>query len=227
MAMVKLNRRKKKPSGRGLLVLALWLVLIAQPTTGQELVNCLLASVDHQPVTSFDLEVLKTFQLLPGENTPSLTAAERLDRYIDVLLVLRLTREQLQVSQEEVRTELDRLRERLGSELFEQKCLALGLKPEDLEGYLQDKILFEKVIGTRFNQRLYVSLKEIEDYYQQVYMPEQRAAGKTPAELVSVLDEIESRLQARRREERVKEWTGELKQRAEIVVYADCLNRIK
>lgn len=225
--MVKLKLRKKKTFGRGLPVLALWLILMAQTTTGQELVNCLLASVDHQPVTAFDLEILKTFQLLPGENAPSLTAEERLNRYIDVLLVLRLTREQLQVNQDEVRAELNRLRERLGSELFEQKCLALGLKPEDLEGYLQDKILFERVIGTRFNQRLYVSLKEIEDYYQQVYVLEQREAGKTPPELVTVLDEIESRLQARRREERVKEWTGELRQRAEIVVYADCLNRIK
>ncbi len=225
--MAKLKRMKKKPSGWGLPVLALWLILMAQTTAGQELVNCLLASVDHQPVTAFDLEVLKAFQLLSGENVQALTAEERLNRYIDVLLVLRLAREQLQVNQDEVQAELDRLRERLGSELFEQKCLALGLKPEDLEGYLQDKILFEKVIGTRFNQRLYVSLKEIEDYYQQVYVPEQRAAGRTPPELVTVLDEIESRLQVKRREERVKEWTGELRQRAEIVVYTDCLNRIK
>jgi len=200
---------------------------MARPAAGQEMLNCLVASVDHIPVTAFDLEVLKTFELLPGGNTGALTAEERLNRYIDVLLVLRLTREQLQVSQEEVRAELDRLREYLGPEILEQKCQLLGLKPEDLGNYLQDKILFEKVVGTRFNQRLYVSLKEIEDFYQKVYVPEQRAAGRTAPELVTVLDEIEARLQARRREERVREWTGELRQRAEVVVYTDCLNRIK
>lgn len=101
------------------------------------------------------------------------------------------------------------MKARLGTEVLEEKCRLLGLKPEDLGSYLQDKILFEKVIGTRFNQRLYVSLKEIEDYYQQVYLPEQKAAGRTPPELVNVLDEIEARLQARRREERVREWTRE------------------
>ncbi|MCX8159679.1 MAG: hypothetical protein N3G18_01955 [Candidatus Saccharicenans sp.] len=219
--------RTKVVAGRWLVILAILLVLMTRPVAGQELLNCLVASVDHVPVTAFDLEVVKTFDLLPGGDAVALAAEERLNRYIDLLLVLRLTREQLQVSQEEVRAELDRLREQLGPEVLEQRCRLLGLKPEDLTSYLQDKILFEKVIGTRFNQRLYVSLKEIEDYYQQVYVPEQKAAGRTPAELVTVLDEIEARLQARRREERVKEWTGELRQRAEIVIYADCLSRIK
>lgn len=225
--MVKAMSRKNKKKSWWPRILFIWLFLMARPAAGQEMLNCLVASVDHIPVTAFDLEVLKTFELLPGGNTGALTAEERLNRYIDVLLVLRLTREQLQVSQEEVRAELDRLREYLGPEILEQKCQLLGLKPEDLGNYLQDKILFEKVVGTRFNQRLYVSLKEIEDFYQKVYVPEQRAAGRTAPELVTVLDEIEARLQARRREERVREWTGELRQRAEVVVYTDCLNRIK
>ncbi len=222
--MVMINMKR---AGRWLQVLSLLLLLLGRPAAGQELLNCLVASVDHIPVTAFDLEVLKNFELLPGGGTEVLTAEERLERYIDVLLVLRLTREQLQVSQEEVGAELERLKGRLGPEVLEQRCRLLGLKPEDLGSYLQDKILFEKVIGTRFNQRLYVSLKEIEDYYQQVYLPEQKAAGRTPMELVNVLDEIEARLQTRRREERVREWTRELRQRAEIVVYGDCLNHIK
>ncbi len=221
--MVTMNNKR---AGRWTPLLAL-LLLLLHPADGQELLNCLVASVDHIPVTAFDLEVLEKFDLLPGGNAGALTVGERLDRYIEVLLVLRLTREQLQISQEEVRVELERLKERLGPEVLEQRCHLLGLKPEDLSGYLQDKILFEKVMGTRFNQRLYVSLKEIEDYYLQVYVPEQKAAGRTPPELVTVLDEIEARLQASRRQKRVKEWTGELRQRAEIVVYEDCLNRIK
>lgn len=206
--MVEVMATMKKKRGKWWLpALPLLLLLLVSPAAGQELLNCLVASVDHIPVTAFDLEVLKNFELLPGGNAEALTVEERLNRYIDVLLVLRLTREQLQVSPEEIGAELERLKARLGTEVLEEKCRLLGLKPEDLGSYLQDKILFEKVIGTRFNQRLYVSLKEIEDYYQQVYLPEQKAAGRTPPELVNVLDEIEARLQARRREERVREWT--------------------
>ncbi|MGB9907629.1 MAG: hypothetical protein ACPLRR_09640 [Candidatus Saccharicenans sp.] len=219
---------RQKFSGAWKAALLVWLLfMVMAQGRGQELLNCLVASVDNIPVTWFDLEVVKAFNLLPGTNNDSLAAEDRLEKYIDVLLVLRLTREQLQVTQEEVRAELERLRKGLGEEVFDSRCRALGLKPEDLTGYLQDKILFEKVIGTRFNQRLYVSLKEIEDYYQKVYLPEQKATGRTPAELVTVLDEIEARLQTRLREQRVKEWTHELRQRAEIAIFPECLKKIR
>ena len=52
-------------------------------------------------------------------------------------------------------------------------------------------------------------------------------AGQTPAELVTVLDEIEARLQNKLREERVKEWTRELRQRAEIAIFPECLKKIR
>jgi DNA-binding transcriptional MerR regulator len=194
---------------------------------GQDMVNCLVARVNSIPVSWFDLKVMESFGLLSNSGEVPLSTEERLDLYIDRLLVLRLAREQLQVSQEEIKTELNHLRNRLGSEMLEKKCQALGMKETDLVSYLQDKILFEKVIRTRFNQKLYVSLKEIEDYYEQVYVPEQEAEGKTPPELVAVLDEIEARLQNQRRQQQVKDWTRELRQRAEITIYSDCLNKIK
>ncbi|MBC7349086.1 MAG: hypothetical protein H5U05_03845 [Candidatus Aminicenantes bacterium] len=225
--MFKKATRKKICGARWAGLLALLFFMVIGPGSGQELLNCLVASVDNIPVTWFDLEVLKAFNLLPGTNNESLSAEDRLEKYIDVLLVLRLTREQLQVTPEEVGAELERLKNSLGAGEFDSRCQALGLKQEDLTGYIQDKILFEKVIGTRFNQRLYVSLKEIEDYYQQVYVSEQIAAGKTPAELVTVLDEIEARLQNKLREARVKEWTRELRQRAEIAVFPECLQKIR
>lgn len=224
--LIKITRKKISGPGQAGL-LAFFLLVVIMPGKGQEQINCLVASVDNIPVTWFDLEVLKAFNLLPGTTDGSLTAEDRLEKYIDVLLVLRLTREQIQVTREEVGAELERLRNRLGPEVFDNRCQALGLRPEDLTGYLQDKILFEKVIGTRFDQRLYISLKEIEDYYQQVYLPEQKAAGRTPAELVAVLDEIEARLQNKLREERVKEWTRELRQRAEIAIFPECLKKIR
>lgn len=224
--LINITRKRIFGCGQaGLLVIFLFVVI--GPGSGQEQINCLVASVDNIPVTWFDLEVLKAFNLLPSTTDKFLTAEDRLEKYIDVLLVLRLTREQIQVTREEVGAELERLRNRLGPEVFDSRCQALGLRPEDLTGYLQDKILFEKVIGTRFDQRLYISLKEIEDYYQQVYLPEQKAAGRTPAELVAVLDEIEARLQNKLREERVKEWTRELRQRAEIVIFPECLKKIR
>ncbi|MDY0232091.1 MAG: hypothetical protein RBR88_06380 [Candidatus Saccharicenans sp.] len=193
----------------------------------QELVNCLVASVDNTPVSWFDLQVVKSFGLLSDLKEVPLSAEELLDLYVDRLLVLRLAREQLQVTKEEIKAELNDLRNKLGPEVLKEKYQALGMAENDLESYLQDKILFEKVIKTRFDQKIYISLKEIEDYYAQVYVPEQKAQGKSPAELVAVLDEIEARLQSQRRQQQVADWTRDLRQRAEIIIYSDCLNKIK
>ena len=203
------------------------LSLLVGPAGSQELVNCLVASVDNIPVSWFDLRVVKSFGLLSDSKEVPLSTEEILDLYIDRLLVIRLAREQLQITEEEIKAELDDLKNRLGPEVLEKKYQALGMTENDLESYLQDKILFEKVIKTRFDQKIYISLKEIEDYYARVYVPEQKAQGKIPAELVAVLDEIEARLQSQRKQQQVSNWTRELKQRAEIVIYPDCLNKIK
>ena len=225
-----MNRNKNFIYGQRIKIFILMftlLNLLVRPAGSQELVNCLVASVDNTSVSWFDLQVVKSFGLLSDSKEVPLSAEELLDLYVDRLLVLRLAREQLQVTKEEIKAELNDLRNKLGPEVLKEKYQALGMAENDLESYLQDKILFEKVIKTRFDQKIYISLKEIEDYYAQVYVPEQKAQGKSPAELVAVLDEIEARLQSQRRQQQVADWTRDLRQRAEIIIYSDCLNKIK
>jgi hypothetical protein len=194
--------------------------------SGQELINCLVATVDRDPVSLFDLKVIESFQLLAGFG-PGVykSRIELAERYIDEILVLSLAKEQIRVSREEMDKELARLKSELGSGVFEEKCQALGLKEENLLPYLQNKLLFERIVGSRFNQKFYISLKEIEEYYQKVYVPEENARGVKPAELVNVLDEIEARLEQQRREQQINEWTRELRQRVDITIYPDCLKR--
>lgn len=58
--MVEVMATMKKKRGKWWLpALPLLLLLLVSPAAGQELLNCLVASVDHIPVTAFDLEVLK------------------------------------------------------------------------------------------------------------------------------------------------------------------------
>jgi len=196
--------------------------------SAQELVNCLVAVVDRVPITWFDLRVIESFELWSEyEEDGVLSKEQMLNRYIERLLVLGLARGQVKVSEGEVLAEMSRLKNKFGSEVVEQKCQSLGMKESDLFSYLENKLLFEKIIGSRFNQKLYVSLKEIEDYYQKVYVPEEKSNGRTPAELITVLDMIEARLQNQKRRKQIKDWTEELKQRAEIMVYEDCLKKIR
>lgn len=192
----------------------------------QELVNCLVAVVDGSPISLFDLKVIESFKLLPESGSEIYQDKEEvLNNYINQLLVVELTREQIKVSQEELEKELEQLKEQLGKSIFEEKCQLLGMKETDLVPYLESKLLFEKIIGSRFSQKFYISLQEIEDYYQKVYVPEETAKGRKPAEMVNVLDQIEARLQNQKLTQQIREWTDELRQRAEIFINFNCLKK--
>ncbi|MGB9892982.1 MAG: hypothetical protein ACPLRA_01105 [Candidatus Saccharicenans sp.] len=226
--MAKKNSKKKRFELAGLWVLVLFFIICFNFLKGQELVNCLVAMVDRVPITWFDLKVIESFQLLSEYEQEGFQSREDLlNKYIERLLVLSLAREQVKITEEEIKAEELRLKNKIGEKLIEEKCRSLGMTEAELEPYLEDKLVFEKIIGSRFNQKLYVSLKEIEDYYQKVYIPEEKNNGRTPAELVTVLDKIEARLQNQKRIEQIKSWTQELKQRAEVIIYPDCLKKVK
>jgi len=197
------------------------------PLSSQTLVNCVVARVDEITITWYDLKVIETFGLIGENDQNNYSVEQTLHQYLSRLLVVRLAQEQVQVAEDELEAELEKLKINLGPGQFEERCLRLGLKEADLKNYLRDKLLFDKVIGTRFNQKVYVSLKEIEEFYHQVFVEEEKKKGRTPPELTAVLDVIELRLQAEKRKRQIEEWNEELKQRAEISVYLNCLNNFK
>ncbi|MGC8891493.1 MAG: hypothetical protein C0168_05575 [Candidatus Aminicenantes bacterium] len=209
-----------------LILLFLLLSLVVRPTSGQEVIDCLVAEVDGVPVSLFDLKVVEAFQLIGSVPEVYKDKEEMLNSYLDRLLVLELAKGQLGASQEELNQEVDRLKNIFGHQEFEEKLASLGMKESDLFPYLQQKILYDKILSSRFNQKLYISLKEIEDYYQQVYVPEEKAKGGVPREMVNVLGEIEAQLQKIKAGQQLKEWVQELRQRADITIYLDCLRKI-
>jgi len=193
---------------------------------GQVLVDCVLAMVKEKPVTLFDWKIVKSFNLI-SESQEGIYEGQNefLEAYVDQILILELAREQIKIEEEEIKQEIIKSRTKIGPENFDQKLLKLGLSEQDLRPYIQGKLLFDKVIGSRFSQTSYVSLKEIEEYYQNEYVPQQKARGQTPAELFQVLDELERKLQRNKRKKEIKGWMEELRQRADIIINQDCLKK--
>jgi len=204
-------------------------LILSSPGRAQEeqLIDCLAAIVNGLPVSLFDLKVAESFRLLEADSEIYNDREKLLDEYVNHLLVLELARGQLGVSQKELAQEIDRLKKTYGEQELEEKLTALGMKENDLTPYLQNKILYDKIINSRFNQKMYVSLKEIEDYYNKIYVPEEKARGRTPAELVNALDEIEAHLQKIKAGQQLQEWLQELRQRADITLYQECIKKIK
>jgi hypothetical protein len=203
----------------------MFVILLAAAAGLAQTVNCLVAVVNGDIITLYDVQVAAEFGLghaAAGEEgtDPRLAALEAL---IDRKVVLDLAREARGVDQEELAAALADLRRGLGEEAFAAKLGKFGLSDKDLEPYLEDRILFDRALALRFSQTIPLSLTEVERYYRDTYVPEQARRGLVPEPLERVADRIESTIRDERRARQVSDWVRELRKRADIQIRKDCL----
>lgn len=183
-----------------------------------ETVDRIVAVVNEQVITLTDLRIAEAFGLYEedfkeksGDLHPLI-----LERLIDQKLVIALAGEEIFVENEELDSFQARIIEKLGNDQALRKLEEFGLDWEDLRGYIFEKIIYQKIISRKFGQRNIVSLKEIEDYYQQSYVPSQREKGLEPQPMMELLDEIESRIIQEKIKTQINDWIKNLRKKADI-----------
>lgn len=199
--------------------------LLAAAAVPAQTVNCVVAVVNGGIITRLDVEVAAEFGLGRGpaaeEGTdPRLAALEAL---IDRSIVLDLAREARGVGADELAAAVDDLRRTLGEEAFAAKLGRFGLRPQDLEPYLADRILCERALALRFSQSIPVSVTEVERYYRDIYAPERARLGLEAEPLDRVDDAIEAWIRGERRDRQTAGWVRDLRKRADIRIRKDCL----
>ena len=188
-------------------------------------VNCLAALVGGQPVTLLDLEIAREFGLfdpvLEGAGgDPRLAVLEAL---IGQKAVTGMAREALPSGQDDLDLALGSLREKLGPAAFAGKLRKFGLREDDLRPYLEERLRYERIVSARFSMTIPVSRREAEDFYRDVYAPEQRAKGIEPDSLERTLPLLEARIREKARARKVAEWVRAIRDQAEVRINKDCL----
>lgn len=207
-----------KKLGASLLVLVAGLV----PASGSQVEDCVAAVVNTRVITRIDLRIAGRFGLYSGDVADG--SLERLlDRLVEQKLVVDLAREQAAPGGEEIAAAVNALALTLGPEGFRKGLEEFGIEEVDLRPYIEERVIFRKVIASRFSQSAPVTLKEIEAYYQDVYVPDRKREGTVPAPMIQVLDRIEARIQERKQQEQIAAWIGNLKAQADIRINRDCL----
>jgi len=202
-------------------------LLLRVPFCFSEFVDCVAAVVNDQIITLTDIRVLEAFGFYEKEmqgnvENPLLLI---LERAIDQKVVIDLAQEKVSIEKEEVEASLASIMEKFGIDEIQRKLDEFGLDRSDLKGYLEEKLLYQKIISLRFSQSVIVSLKEIETYYTEVYVPSQENLGLKPKPMVEVLDEIESQVKGDKVKKQVAAWIENLRRQAEIQVKDDCLKQ--
>ncbi|MCG2816283.1 MAG: hypothetical protein L6425_10175, partial [Candidatus Aminicenantes bacterium] len=146
-----------------------------------QMIDRIAAVVEETVITWSDIRIARDFQLYDlQEVLPSEQDRYILDRMVDQKLILRkMGAEILLPVGEPEKTLISTLR-RLGADRSAELLAFFGLTREDLYPYIEEKLLFQKITFERFKDSASVGLKEMDAYYEEVYLPEREAIGLNP-----------------------------------------------
>ena len=200
---------------RAVLFIGILLLLIsnngrALSDTEGEVVNRIAAVVNDEIITLGDLKIARAFYIYGGNQEFVL------QKMVDQKLVIQLTEEDEFIEPEELEESLRALIHKLGSSEVNNRLQEFDIVWDDLREYFHEKILFQRIVSKRFSQSATVRLREIEDYYQNVYVPDRRKRGLEPEPMLEILDQIESAIKDQKTEKQVELWLEKLRQKAYI-----------
>lgn len=216
-------RKRRRASWIAFLILAgLPAIGLRLPAAGQTVEDCVAAVVNGKAVTLVDVRIALRFGLHAGDPREASRSAV-LDRLVEQKLVLDLARGPAAPTGEEIAAAEDEAARRMGPGEWAKALAEFGIGEADLRLFLEETVGYRKTIAARFIQAAPVTIKEIESYYRDIYVPDRRSAGEEPAPMVQVLDRIETLIQEQKREKLVADWIGNLKAQADVRIRPNCL----
>ena len=213
-------------SYRPLFALALALGLLVPAAEARaEIINRIAAVVEGQVLTTSAIERIASANLIPIREGETAEAYRRrvLEEAIEFILQRRdAERFGLKdVRPEDVDARIERRmpvgesREQMLARLAE-----VGMNEEELRSIIQQRLQIEAYIEERFAPLIFVSLEEIEVYYQGTWSQQKRDEGEPVPPLAAVREQLRELLRAERLAAEVRRWTDQLRLRANVDIYA-------
>jgi len=198
----------------------LWLLLCAGcfRVGWGEVVDRILAVVEDDIVTLTDVRIADAFELVDVEEGLSGPEREKavLREIVDRKLVIRFTGDGITLEEDQLEASLQDLIQRMEPRKAEENLLRFGLDWDDLKSYLEEKLLFERIVAQKFERGIMVSLEEMETHYEKRVVPETRRKGLEPEPMMEILDELETSLRREKIKSRLREWIDNLEQKADV-----------
>ena len=94
------------------------------------------------------------------------------------------------------------------------------LTPDELRALVKRQLQVEAYVQERFAPLVFVSNDEIETYYRGTWTQQRKQRGLAVPPLGEVREEIRALLRASRLEEEIEKWTTQLRERANVDIYA-------
>jgi len=193
-----------------------------------EIIDRIVAVINEEVITLTDVRIAEDFGLYAEEieEEGGDPRSQILERLIDQKVVIQLSSEEVLIKGEELDELLMQITQRLGADEVERRLAQFGLAREDLRDYIREIIRYKSIISQIFSRVNPVSLKEIEDYYQEIYIPAQKEQKVEPQPMMEILDEIESRVKQEKTKAQIEDWINNLREKSDIQITKDGLKSL-
>lgn len=216
-----------------LAVLGLLLIWISSPVSVEaqeplgenQLEDRVLAVVDEDPVLESDLERLTALGLVAPEPGEGQDAFRR--RLLDALIEQRLRFHAIErfgfeeIPVQAVEGQVAEIKARFEDDAaFRDELARLGLDQQALRQLLTRQLMVLTYTEERLGPRIFVRDEDISAYYRNVLVPGLGPGTDVPP-LETVREDIRRVLREQRLNEEIRTWTDELREEADIRIYAD------
>jgi hypothetical protein len=214
-------------------LLLVGIVCLASGAFGQQvdepeaaLVDRILAVVDEDPILDSDLDQAIGIGLIVPEEDEAENDYRR--RVLDLLIDQKVRFHEIdlfgfsEIPVAEVNRQFAEVREQFDSdEAFADRLQEVGLDEQGLRQILARQLMVLIYVEERLGARVFVGLEEIQQYYNEVLVPELEESGQPIPPQQEVREEIRAVLREIRLNEEIDRWTEDLLQEADIVDYFD------
>lgn len=198
---------------------------------GGALADRILAVVDEDPILDSDLKQVVALGLAEQQEGESHDGFQRrlLNRLIDIRLryheVDRFGFEAVPASEIDFRVEemeeTFAAKEGVGGQTFAQRLSEIGIDRVTLREIVARQLLVNAYVEERLGARIFVSLADIQDHYDNDLTPKMEQRQQEPPPLATVREWIRDTLREQRLNEEIDSWTQELREGADILDYLD------
>jgi parvulin-like peptidyl-prolyl isomerase len=186
-------------------------------------VDRVVAVVDQDPLLLSDIDQVTGLGLAERREGESDAAFRQ--RVLEGLIEQRLRLHEVgrfgftNISVEAIETQVRQLRAEFPSqEAFARRLEELGMTEDDLRQLLARQEAVLRYVEERLGPRVFVSLDDVQVYYDEELVPVLKQRGAAVPPLEEVQEEIRGLLKAKRLNEEIDRWTEELRRQADIEI---------
>ena len=188
---------------------------------GKQTVDGIIAVVNDEIITLSDLKIVTSFALYADDIKGQEENASRiiLEKLIDQKLITQMTKENIVIEDADVVQAFQVIKDRVGENRLDRQFERFDLTPVDLFDYIRAKLFYDQIIALMFKRETRVTLKEMEAYYNEIYLSRKTSQEEKPQSMMDILDEIESAIKEEKTQKQVKDWIMNMRRQADIQIY--------